>query len=199
MVSSASRLRSTTRLEQSSAHDNPRAAAQPFSLPNISLEQAGISSLLVVVGVSAIGTYFSPEERYYRQQEAIGRAEQGERDLAKARDIAEREELERRLTDERAIADDRYSSACTVLAVEQSPGVYKLIALSAEVDYIDTALTAMLSPGEIVCDDNGMTAVMGAGGLIQDQARSGNAQLINTRIADAYGWAGQVIRSTPGR
>lgn len=172
-----------------------RSQSLSLDLPWVSI---GVSALVLLAAGSAVADHFSPAEKYYRQQQAQARIEQADSDLLAVRERTAVKQADEQLTQERATADDRYQSGCTVLAVERAQGNYELIAISDDTSYLDRALSTVLAAGEIVCDDNGITGRMGDNGQVTEIARSGNMDLVNTRIEDAYGWA-NTKRSTPGR
>lgn len=143
---------------------------------------SGLSLLIVGFGVT---NYLSPEQQYYREQQA---------QVTRLNADTVRRNLETQAEREKAAA--RYEDGCTVLAKEIGPGQYEMLALTKVVP-IDQALQAGLAPNEVVCDDNGNTAVLSASGAAEDWARAGDSELIEARLEAAFGWA-TIKRSNPG-
>lgn len=138
---------------------------------NLGTLAAGTGTVFLVIAL--IVSYMSPEARYERAARAAVRKAEADA----------------------FVAHQRYLSGCTVPWVYRKDGSIQAIALSENVVYTDGNFGVPMSPGDLVCDDNGLSGEIGQSGYLEDPRRASNMDLVNQRYADSMGWHPQHVRS----
>ena len=153
-----------------------RAAAEALPLPaalkyNLAPLLAGTGTLCIAVAL--LVAYMSPTARYRR-------------------------DAQRRVAMQKAdafVAHQRYESGCTMPWVYRNDGAIQAIALSENVVYTDGDFGVPMAPGDLVCDDNGLSGKIGQSGMLEDPRRASDMDLVNQRFDDSMGWHPQPVRS----
>ena len=138
---------------------------------NLGALAAGTGTVVLVVAL--IAAYLSPEARYERAARAAVRKAEADA----------------------FVAHDRYNSGCTMPWVYRPDGSIQAIALSRNVVYTDGSFGVPMSPGDLVCDDNGLSGEIGNSGMLEDPRRASDMDLVNQRYADSMGWHPRHVRS----
>lgn len=164
-----------------------------------------IGSAVVVAGVFA-ASYFSPESRAYREMQYKASQSRLTADFERAQQkqatelaefVAEQNEIA--TAAEAEIAHDRYRAGCSVVFIEPSDGQYvtQAAGLSTLDLIVDINTGKPYPPGQVVCDDRFMTAVIGPDGRINSDtfARATDPKIVNQRFHDAAKWHPGAARS----
>ena len=142
---------------------------------NLGTLLAGGGTVLLVIAL--IAAYLSPEARYERAARAAVRKAEADA----------------------YVAHDRYLSGCTLPWVYVNKGKpnesIQAIALSENIVYTDGSFGVPIAPLDKVCDDNGLSGVIGQTGMLEDPRRASNMDLVNQRYADSMGWHPRHVRS----
>ena len=125
------------------------------------------------IAVALLAAYMSPTARYRR---------------AAKRQVAQQKA-------DAFVAHERYRSGCTMPWVYRKDGSIQAIALSRNVAYTDGNFGVSMAPGDLVCDDNGLSGEIGQSGMLEDPRRASDMELVNQRFDDSMGWHPQPARS----
>ncbi|NEZ64153.1 hypothetical protein D0962_15370 [Leptolyngbyaceae cyanobacterium CCMR0082] len=109
-----------------------------------------------------------------------------------------RRDAQRRVAMQKAdafVAHQRYESGCTMPWVYHNDGAIQAIALSENVVYTDGDFGVPMAPGDLVCDDNGLSGEIGQSGYLEDPRRASDMDLVNQRFDDSMGWHKKPMRS----
>ncbi|MBT9316266.1 hypothetical protein [Leptothoe spongobia] len=103
------------------------------------------------------------------------------------------------------VGNQMYQQLCTMLTIRDEAGFYRVVAVTENTQYTDSATGLPVAEGELLCDDNGNVgkAILHPEtkepGYIGKIYRASDSKLINKRFHDSFDKAGvPVIRSNSG-
>ena len=169
----------------------------PINTKLLNAELLGIVAIAAIAGLYAI----SPAGRSGRE---TGHAiSQAGADRAVLLSDAESTLKELELSAE--VGNQMYQQLCTMLTIKDASGVFKVVAVTENTQYVDSATGLPVAQGELLCDDNGnagkviLSPETGESGYIGKVYRASDSKLINQRFHDSFDRAGvPVIRSNSG-
>ncbi|MEM1308321.1 MAG: hypothetical protein AAF773_05395 [Cyanobacteria bacterium P01_D01_bin.115] len=129
---------------------------------------------LIAVSILGVGIFqaFSPQARQIRS-EIRGQDQQ------QVRDLTLQQQQQRHSQQERQIAEERYQDGCHLVYAQDEEG--NVVSLHEGMKVVDSTTNQPLAEGITVCDPNGATAVLEAGGIVGAIAVTPNSELVQQK------------------
>jgi hypothetical protein len=158
--------------------DPPMATTPAMGLDENTINQIKLGCFgLVIVGCFGFGMAqaFNPQARAIR-------SDIQQQDRAHSGELTLQQQQQRHSQQERQIAEQRYTEGCTLVYVLDGAG--QVVSLFEGMQVVDSVTNQPLAGGMPVCDPNGATSVLGAGGMVQEIAITPDLQFVQQAIQE---------------
>lgn len=153
----------------------------PPPAPGFGVSEDMISRLKFgALGVIIIGLFGFGITQAFSSQARATRSEIRAADSENAREFTLQQQQQRHADQSRAIAEERYADGCTLVYLLDGAG--QVISLFEGMQVVDSLTRQPLPEGTTVCDPNGATSVLGAGGTVTGIAITPDVSMVQQLI-----------------